>query len=298
MNQSKIAHWAYMLPTLAVFIWSMNIVVTRYAVPYIEPMSISFYRWLIAFACLTPWVLPKVVQHWYLIRPNLAKLAVLGLFGMVCYQGFAYSAAHYTTATNMGLINALIPIFSIFLSALILSVKPSLAALLASLVSLFGIGLVITQGDLSSVLQGNALGDVLMLVAVFLYAFYGIFLQRWKLALPLSLSLYVQVFFAMLFHLPLIAWTGLSALNAENIGAVLYAGIFPSMFAPFLWMLSIQQLGSNRSSMFMNLMPLFTAMIAVFALGEAWTWFHTLGGACVLIGVIWAQKAQSAPKAS
>ena len=291
---SDIPVWAYGLPILAVFIWSINIVVTRYAAPFIEPISISFYRWLLALLILTPFVLPKLIRSWHDIRPHLGKLAVLGLFGMVCYQGFAYSAAHYTTATNMGIINALIPVFTIFLSVLLLSIRPSRAALLGSMVSLIGIGLVITQGDLSRLLGGSLHGDLLMLIAVFLYAFYGIFLQRWKLQLPLALSLYAQVFFAVVFHVPLILWTGLDPINSSNWAAVGYAAVFPSIFAPFLWMLAIQYLQPNRSSIFMNLMPVFTAIIAVLFLNESWTLYHSVGGALVLLGVIWAQRSQQA----
>lgn len=299
MTTSKpLKWWAYAFPIGAVLLWSINIVVTRYAAPFIEPMSISFYRWLFAYLLLTPFVLPKVIQQWAVIQPHLGKLAVLGLFGMVCYQGFAYSAAQHTTATNMGLINALIPIFTIFLSALLLAIRPSRAALLGSLLSLFGISLVITQGEFARLFAGSLQGDLLMLIAVFLYAFYGIFLQRWKLQLPLALSLYVQIFFAVLFHVPLILWAGLDGLNASNWAAVGYAAVFPSIFSPFLWMLAIQYLQPNRSSIFMNLMPVFTAMIAVVYLNETWTLYHSIGGVLVLVGVIWAQRhATAAPKA-
>jgi drug/metabolite transporter (DMT)-like permease len=83
---------------------------------YISPVSISFYRWLVAFIILTPFMLSKVWQQRDLIRQHFVQFAVLSAFGMFLYQGLAYSAAHYTTATNMGIINAFIPVFTIFVS--------------------------------------------------------------------------------------------------------------------------------------------------------------------------------------
>ena len=119
IRSDKGVFWAILLPLIAVLIWSLNIAVTRYVAEYISPVSISFYRWLIAFLILTPWILPKVWQQRELIRPHLKQLAVLSAFGLVLYQGLSYTAANYTTATNMGIINAFIPMFTVLVSLLI-----------------------------------------------------------------------------------------------------------------------------------------------------------------------------------
>jgi drug/metabolite transporter (DMT)-like permease len=225
------------------------------------------------------------------IRPYLAKLAVLSAFGMVLYQGIAYAAAHYTSATNMGIINAFIPIFTIFVSMVILKEYPNKFAVIGGVLSFVGLVLVIAQGQLSSLLNlGGHLGDVLMVAAVFFYAFYGVFLKKWQLQLPLMLSLYVQIAFALIYHLPFLAWYGLDMINTQNIGSVLYAGIFPSLIAPLIWMLSIQKNGPNRTSIFMNLMPVFTALIAYLWLKEAWTVYHSIGGVVIVVGILLAQK--------
>ena len=290
-SSSKTTSWAVLLPLIAVFIWSLNVAVTRYVADYISPVSISFYRWFVAFLILTPFMLMKVIKEWDVIRPYLAKLAVLSAFGMVLYQGIAYAAAHYTSATNMGIINAFIPIFTIFVSMVILKEYPNKFAVIGGGLSFVGLVLVIAQGQLSSLLNlGGHLGDVLMVAAVFFYAFYGVFLKKWQLQLPLMLSLYVQIAFALIYHLPFLAWYGLDMINTQNIGSVLYAGIFPSLIAPLIWMLSIQKNGPNRTSIFMNLMPVFTALIAYLWLREAWTVYHSIGGVVIVVGILLAQK--------
>ncbi|WP_269915145.1 DMT family transporter [Acinetobacter sp. HY1485] len=282
-----------LLPIFAVFIWALNIVVTRYVAEFVSPVSISFYRWLIAFLLLTPFIFKKVIQQSPQIKQYLPQLAVLSAFGMVLYQGLAYTASHYTTATNMGLINAFIPVFTILVSLIVLKEKPTIFAIVGGVLSFLGLLYVLSQGHMSNLIShGSFLGNALMLVGVFFYAFYGVFLKKWKIQLPLLLSLYVQIIFALIYHLPLIYWFGLDHINSQNASSILYAGIFPSLIAPFLWMKSVSFIGPNRTSIFMNLMPVFTAVIATFWLSESWTIFHTVGGLIILGGIILAQKKQ------
>ena len=290
-QQHKTVWWAFTLPLLAVLIWSMNITVTRYVADYISPVSISFYRWLVAFVVLTPFMLGKVWRERQLVLAHWKQLAVLGAFGMVLYQGLGYSAAHYTTATNMGIINAFIPVFTIFVSMLMLKDIPNRFAVVGSMLSFAGLLYVMAQGNFSQLVQsGGHLGDVMM---VLFYAFYGVFLKKWQLQIPLLISLYVQIIFALLYHLPFVLYLGLDAIDQHNVSSVLYAGIFPSLIAPLVWMLAVQMIGPNRTSIFMNLMPVCTAIIAKLWLGEAWTIYHSIGGLVILSGILLAQKKES-----
>ncbi len=290
-HNPKMMRWAVLLPLLSVFIWSLNIAVTRYVTEYISPVSISFYRWLVAFIMLTPFMLPQLYKNRALIQQHWKQLAVLAAFGMVLYQGLSYSAAHYTTATNMGIINAFIPVFTILVSVFILKEWPNRFALLGCLISFSGLLLVIAKGHWANLLSlGGHAGDAIMLAAVFFYAFYGVLLKKWQLKIPLFISVYVQIFFALLYHLPFVLYFGLDAINAQNVWSVLYAGMFPSLAAPLLWMLSIQYLGPNQTSVFMNLMPIVTAAIAYCWLAEQWTAYHSIGTALAILGVLLAQK--------
>ena len=290
-NPSNQRWWAYALPMIAVLIWSLNITVTRYVAEFISPISISFYRWLIAFVLMSPFVLLSVWKYRTEIRQHAWQFAVLGACGMVFYQGLAYSAAHYTTATNMGIINAFTPIFTIFISIFILKEMPTRYAVIGGILSFLGLLYVMSQGNLQSLMHlAGHWGDLLMILAVFLYAFYGVFLKKWQIQMPLLTSLYVQIAFALLFHLPFVFVLGLDAINSQNVGSVLYAGVFPSIVAPLVWMMAVQYIGPNRTSIFMNIMPIGTALIAYFWLNEAWTIYHTIGGVIILLGIALAQK--------
>ncbi len=290
-NPSNQRWWAYALPMIAVLIWSLNITVTRYVAEFISPISISFYRWLIAFVLMSPFVLLSVWKYRTEIRQHAWQFALLGACGMVFYQGLAYSAAHYTTATNMGIINAFTPIFTIFISMFILKEMPTRYAVIGGILSFLGLLYVMSQGNLQSLMHlAGHWGDLLMILAVFLYAFYGVFLKKWQIQMPLLTSLYVQIAFALLFHLPFVFVLGLDAINSQNVGSVLYAGVFPSIVAPLVWMMAVQYIGPNRTSIFMNVMPIGTALIAYFWLNEAWTIYHTIGGVIILLGIALAQK--------
>ena len=290
-NPSNQRWWAYALPMIAVLIWSLNITVTRYVAEFISPISISFYRWLIAFVLMSPFVLLSVWKYRTEIRQHAWQFAVLGACGMVFYQGLAYSAAHYTTATNMGIINAFTPIFTIFISMFILKEMPTRYAVIGGILSFLGLLYVMSQGNLQSLVHlAGHWGDLLMILAVFLYAFYGVFLKKWQIKIPLLTSLYVQIAFALLFHLPFVFVLGLDVINSQNVGSVLYAGVFPSIVAPLVWMMAVQYIGPNRTSIFMNVMPIATALIAYFWLNEAWTIYHTIGGVIILLGIALAQK--------
>lgn len=290
-NQSNQRWWAYALPMITVLIWSLNITVTRYVAEFISPISISFYRWLIAFVLMSPFVLLSVWKYRTEIRQHAWQFALLGACGMVFYQGLAYSAAHYTTATNMGIINAFTPIFTIFISMFILKEMPTRYAVIGGILSFLGLLYVMSQGNLQSLVHlAGHWGDLLMILAVFLYAFYGVFLKKWQIQMPLLTSLYVQIAFALLFHLPFVFVLGLDVINSQNVGSVLYAGVFPSIVAPLVWMMAVQYIGPNRTSIFMNVMPIGTALIAYFWLNEAWTIYHTIGGVIILLGIALAQK--------
>ena len=283
--------WLYSFPLVPVLIWALNMVVTRYAANVIEPVSISFWRLLIALVVIAPFVLKLVLQQKHQVLANIGKLTVLASLSMLIYQCLSYWAGHSTTATNMSIINAFIPIFTIFVSLIILAEKPSKYGALGSLISILGLLFLISQGKPSGLLSGGFhFGDGLMVIAVISYALYGVLIRAWQLPISLGVSLFAQILLAVLLHLPLLMIFGLQSLDQQNIATVMYAALLPSIVAPFMWMKAMQTLGPNRSSMFTNLGPILTAIVAYIYLGEQWMYYHTIGTIMAISGVILAQK--------
>ncbi|WP_027467910.1 DMT family transporter [Deefgea rivuli] len=279
-------------PLLAVLIWAANTVVSKAAATVIDPAAISFYRWLIAALVLTPFCGRLLWQQRVAIRPFLPKFAVLALLGMVLYQCLAYYAAHSTSATNMGVICALIPLLGLLLNSLFFQHKPRALALIGVALSLAGVLYLLGQGQPLNLLHGGVnLGDVLMLIGAAAYALYGILLKRWALPFSAWLNLYVQVLIGVLLLIPVAMTAQSMALPMPALGLVLFAGIASSVVAAYCWMRGVQAMGSDKTAIFMNLLPLFTALIAVLALGETIEIYHILGGALILAGVLLAQRS-------
>ncbi|MGJ0190764.1 DMT family transporter [Pantoea sp. RRHST58] len=283
-----------LFPLLAVLIWSVNTIVSKLSAGSIDPAAISFYRWLLALVVLTPFALPGVWRHRRAIRASLGRLLILGLLGMVLYQSLAYYAAHSVSAVMMGILGATIPLLTILLSLLLLRLAPTRGILIGGVLSFAGLVWLVSAGHPAQLLhQRLGSGELMMLAASTSYALYGVLTKRWAIALPTWQSLYVQIFFGVLLLLPGFLHAPSVALNAQNIPLVLFAGLFASIIAPFLWILGVQRLGASTTSIFMNLVPAFTAIIAVLFLHEQLRAYHWIGGAMTLVGVILAQRLKT-----
>ena len=288
---------AYLLPLGAVLIWSVNTVVSKLAADSISAAEIGFFRWLVAAVLFTPFVLPSIWRQRADIKPLLPRIVVLGVLGMVIYQSLTYYAAHFTTATHMGIIGSLTPVMVLGLSIAALGQRLTFGAVAGSALSIVGVVVVVTGGQLGTLLAGGANhGDGLMLLAMLAYSVYAILLKRWRMPHVSTVQLlYLQILATVLMLLPLYLATPHVGLSMKNLPLVGFAGIGASMLAPLLWMHAIQRLGPSRSSMFFNLIPLLTALIAAWLLSESLAPYHALGGALTVAGVLLAEWWKAPP---
>ncbi|MFK8258057.1 DMT family transporter [Erwinia sp. AnSW2-5] len=282
---------SFLFPLLAVLIWSVNAIVSKMSAAAIDPAAISFYRWLLALLILAPFSLPGVWRHRQQIRQSWWKLLVLGLLGMVLYQSLAYYAAHSVSALFMGILNALIPLLTVLLSVVIMRLAPTLGILLGSLLSFSGLVWLVSEGNPAQLLShGLGKGEMMMFAASASYALYGVLTKRWAIPLPIWQSLWMQIFFGVLLLTPNFLMAPDVSLNTHNIPLILFAAIPASIIAPFLWMQGVMRMGASTASIFMNLAPIFTAIIAVTFLHESLHSYHFIGGGITLAGVALAQN--------
>lgn len=277
-------------PLFAVIVWGGNNIVSKMAAGTIAPNAIAFYRWLLALLLLTPFIGWQVWLARRRIAPYWGRIAVLALLSMVMYQSLAYFAAQTTTATNMAMILSLMPLLTLCFGSVMLRAPVTLGTLSGGLLSLWGLAILIGQGHPMTLLShGAVLGDGLMLVATLGYALYSILLRKWAIPLPTWQLLYVQIMLAVLMLLPGFLLTPYAPITAANVPLILYATLGASIAAPFLWMRGVDLLGAGRASIFINLTPLVTVLIAVGFLGETLHAYHAIGGAMTLAGVLLAQ---------
>ncbi len=286
---------ASLYPLFAILFWAGNVVVSKMASHNISPVAITFYRLVLALAVMSTFVLIPVWKNRHTIQLYWKQLALGGFLSVSLFQFLSYQAAATTTATNMAIVTALIPLLTMILSSLILKDKISYGMLFGGALSFYGILYLLSHGSILNIWdQGVHLGDGLMLVAALGYALYGVLLKHWKMPIPAWQSNFVQSSFAILYVLPFFIFLPAAdmQLNQTTIPLILYASIFSSILLSYLWIEGVRHLGPNRNSIFMNLLPLFTALIAVILLGEHLQAFHYLGGGLTLIGILIAQTIQ------
>ena len=190
----------YLFPLFAILFWAGNVIVSKMAASAISPTAITFYRLILAlaimglFTAVPAWRNRKVIlRHW-------PKLALYGALSSALFQALSYRAAETTTATNMAILTALIPLLSMLLSVVILRDPLTLGMAAGGALSFLGLLYLVGQGEMLSVFQhGIHVGDGLMLLAAFSYALYGVLLRHWKVPLPAWQSTFVQSIFALLY---------------------------------------------------------------------------------------------------
>ncbi|MGB2078446.1 MAG: DMT family transporter, partial [Vibrio sp.] len=175
-------------------------------------------------------------------------------------------------------------------SVKLLNQKITFPAIFGALLSLTGLVFMLSHGDIMSLLeQGFNFGDVLVLLAATVYALYCVLIKRWPMPISNWQSVYIQATFAVLMLMPLWAMSDNSQIDTQTLPLILYAGLLASVIAPFCWMTAIAGLGADKTSMFMNLMPVMTAVIASIMLGETLSREHYIGIVLALAGVTIAQ---------
>lgn len=278
----------------AIALWAGNVVVSKLSATTIDPSAITFYRLLLAVALMSVFTLRGAWRNRAQLAVHLPKLAVLGFLAMALFQSLSYEAARTTTATNMAIITALVPLLTMALSSLLLGDPPGVGMVAGGMLSLAGVVYLISGGHpLTIAARGVQPGDLLMLAASGAYALYGVLLKRWHMgALPAWQSTYVQAIVALACMLPMLLRLPGPAVwpTRASVPLILYAGVLASVVLPYLWMQGVKLVGPSRCAMYMNLLPVMTAGIAIVLLGESLKPYHVIGGGVALVGVVIAQR--------
>ena len=279
-------------PLIAILLWAGNVMVSKLSAHTIDPYAITFWRLVLAVLVMSVFVLRPAWRNRAAIIRQWPRLAFLGLLAMALFQCLSYEAAKSTTATNMAIMTSLVPLLTMVLSVALLGEVPTLGMACGGVLSFSGLVFLITAGSPSVLFAGGVhTGDLLMLLAALAYALYSVLVRRWHTGLPSWQSTYVQaisalvLMFVLVLRLPAAsAWP-----NRASLPLIAYAGTLASVVLPYFWMQGIRYLGPNRCSIFMNLLPVATAAIAVGFFGEQLHAYHFVGGCAALGGVVLAQ---------
>lgn len=281
---------AYLLLMTAPLCWAGNIVLARGVVDLIPPISFAFWRWGVAFLLLLPFTWKRARRDWPVAKEHWRILVTISLLGISSFNTLLYSAVHTTTAINGALIQSTMPAVVIVISLVLYRERVSLLQLAGVAACILGAAMVVLHGDIGALLAMSLVrGDVIMVVAVIIYAAYSALLRRRPPIHPLSFLIFTFGIGAGGLA-PLYAWeiaaVGAFSWSWQVVVSILYVAAFPSIVAYFCWNSGIDRIGPNRGGLFINFIPVFAAVLAVALLGESLEWFHLAGMALVLGGMV------------
>jgi len=281
---------AYALLVLAMASWGSSWAPARAVHKEVTPFALVFWRWAGAAIILLPFAarhlrkdLPEALKHWHWI-------VFFGLVGAAAYPTLGYMGLRHTTAINASLLNASLPLFIIPMSWLARRDTVGGRQLVGLAMSLAGSLVIVSAGDPAAIasLALNP-GDLLILLAVALWALYTVLLDRRPTMHPLSFTLFCIVV-AVLCSAPLYAWDMASGhavvFNTRSVAAIGYLALFPSVVAYVCWSHAVPIVGPNVAGFFNPLNPVFGALAAVAILGERIHGYHVLGFVLVLAGLV------------
>ncbi|HVK33721.1 MAG TPA: DMT family transporter [Burkholderiaceae bacterium] len=295
------------LMTLPPLMWAGNAVVGRLMVGQMPPMALNALRWSLAALMLLPlaWPLLRDARERHAVRDAWPYLLLIGTLGIGAFNALQYLALRSSTALNVTLINASMPLWMLTVGAIAFSERPLSRQLIGALLSLAGVATVIARGAWASLADVHFVaGDGFMLVAVIGWAVYSWLLVRPPARLrPPSREtiarwgwggyLWVQCLFGLvaaglaagaeiaLADHPPIDWSSLAVW-----GALLYVAVGPSLIAYRCWGLGVAHAGPALAAFFVNLSPLFAALLSAWLLGEWPQPYHGAAFALIVAGIV------------
>ena len=289
---------AYLLLTFTSICFGANTTFAKLLVGEASPMVVVALRWLLVVLLLAAFNTKALMRDWPHLRPRLKFLFAMGALGFASFNALFYIAAHHTTAVNMGIIQGMMP--ALVLAGAWLAYRTPARKLqwVGAAVTLAGVAVVASAGDAERLLRLRFnTGDLLVVLAVVLYAGYTVGLRRRpeSTALGLFTVLAASAFLASLPMVAAEAWLGeFLAPSLEGWVVIALVALLPSFLAQVLFIQGVAIIGPGRAGIFVNLVPVFAAMIAVAYLGEDFHLHHGLALALVLGGIWLAERAAGA----
>ena len=287
---------AYVFLLLAALFWSGNFIVGKAASLFeIPPFTLNFYRWTFAWLLLAPFTLNEILLKKNYIFKNIKLIIILGITSITVFNSIVYYSLNFTQVISGVLMISTIPVMIIIFCALLKIEKTNIYQVLGVIFSLSGVIVIITKADLSILFNLNFnKGDLWMVVAMFSWAMYSALLRKKKFELSQLSLLQTIISAGLIFLLPayLIEFVlGYRAnINLPFVLTLTYVVLFPGLASFIFWIKGISLIGSNRSGVFLHLMPIFSTILAILIFKEKFMIFHLIGAILIITGIILSSK--------
>ncbi|MFS2028058.1 DMT family transporter [Massilia sp. CT11-137] len=301
MNQ-KLTPSTVLLLTVPPLLWAGNAIVGRLVRAAVPPMTLNLLRWVIALAVLLPlgWGTLRQAGVLDAIRTRWRRYALLGLLGIGMYNSLQYLALQSSTPINVTLVASGMPVWMMLVGRLFYGVAVRTRQVIGALLSIAGVLVVLCRGDVGQLLALRLVaGDLYMILATIAWSFYS-----WMLLQPQdepalradwAAFLGAQVAFGLLWSAGFagVEWSLGAAAIAWSwpvVAALLFVAVCPAVLAFAMWGAGIRRAGPGIGAFFVNLTPLFTALLSSAFLGELPHAYHVLAFLLIVGGIVVSAK--------
>jgi len=287
---------AYVFLILATLFWSGNFIVGKAASLFeIPPFTLNFYRWTFAWLILAPFTLKEIYKKKDYILDNIKLILVLGITSITIFNSIVYYSLNFTQVISGVLMISTIPVMIIFFCWVFRIEKTNFYQILGVIFSLLGVTVIVTKADLGKLLNLNFnKGDVWMVVAMFSWAMYSALLRKKKFELSQISLLQTIISAGLILLLPaylIEMYLGYRlTVHLPFMLTLGYVVIFPGLASFIFWIKGISIIGSNRSGIFLHLMPIFSTVLAILIFDERFMTFHLIGAIFIISGIILSSK--------
>ena len=284
------------LMIIATLFFSGAFIAGKFSVAEFTVYSLTFFRFGIAAIIL--FVILKVKKvDLSLDKRDLPRIVLLSLLGMVGYHVFFFTALKHTSSVNTSLIAAMNPILTTIMASIFLGERVPKKAVGGILTSFVGVALIVTNGSLDVIRSMNFnIGDIYMLLAILSFSIYFIVLKGIVGRVePMKLTYYVFLFCVLLL-VPMVVYEEpmkfLPHTTSKGWGSLVYMSVFASVIAYLIQQISVKRIGPAKTSLYVNLVPLFSMIMAYFILGEEITAIKVFAGMMIISGVVVTMKSK------
>ena len=292
-NKNNLAYFILILTTI---FWSGNFIVGKAASTYdIPPFSLNFYRWFFAGLILFPFTIKELVAKKKYILENIGFFTILGITSITIFNSIVYYSLYYTQVISGILMISTIPVWIIFISSILNIEKTNIFQIIGVIFSLTGVIFIITKADLEIIknLDFNK-GDLSMVVAMFSWAVYSALLKRKKYEISQVTLLQVVIITGLIFLTPIyfieMYMGNVIVLGIPFVLTLTYVVFFPGLASFFFWIKGISIIGANRAGVFLHLMPIFGAIMAMLIFNERFMFYHIFGAIFIIAGITLSNK--------
>lgn len=284
----------YVALALMPLFYSSNLIIGRAAIAETSPVTLAFFRWLLATAMVLPLAMGATRQTWFVLRGAWRTILLLGFLGMVMCGAGVYVSLQWTTATNATLIYTTSPALIVLIEWLFAGRAVNRIQLLGLATACLGIATIVLRGELQRLLALDFnLGDIGIAVAALSWALYSVILRREGLGNVPVLSSFAAISVAgtlclFPFFLLELATTADIPTTKSAWLSIAALALIPSVLAFSFFQYGVQAVGASKAGAFLYALPLYGVFLAVIFLGEAFEAYHVAGLILVTGGIAMA----------